>query len=611
DQFVGGLYKIRAYTSWMQNEKETSFFVKEITLQKVIAPRILMKLDFPEKGYGAGDAVKANFSMRNLTDEPIANYNGKFTVSVGGKELNTQSFKTDLLGKAVIQFELPSPLTTPDGLLNVKVEYDSYTESISRGIPIVLNNIDLQFMPEGGTLVEGITSTVAFKALNENGKAADIKGLIKDNNGATVASFESYHFGMGKFLFTPQAGLSYKAVITSPAGINKEYYLPLATADGVVMQVTQANKKIIFNLTASARMEIKLKGSFRNTTYHLQKIQLRKGINTITLDEAVFPTGIAQFTLFTAGDMPLAERLVFTNEDKNLRVHITMDKQKYAPREKVKLSIQTLDVNNKPVPSNFSLSVVDDKLWTFADDKQDHIFSWLLLSSELKGKIEEPQFYFKKEEPKSVPALDLLMLTHGYRYFDFTEYITKENTLQHLPDQDNILSGQVLSPDNKPVLSKVFLMNVVTGGKAMEIVTDSSGHFFFSDLQPQAHYYVFAQAMNKKEKINILILQNGLGYNPMKARQFKPLVSSGSEPVVAGIRQSPVIPALKKQVLQRDRIEGGEAFLEGKAVVAQEVVVTALGPARQAKELGYSLTKVTAAELANARVTNLQNGLTG
>jgi hypothetical protein len=132
---------------------------------------------------------------------------------------------------------------------------------------------------------------------------------------------------------------------------------------------------------------------------------------------------------------PSQNVLSFLNDDKNLQVTITTDKKKYLAREKVTLTITTLDGNGKPVPSDFSLAVMDDKLWSFADDKQDHILSWLLMSSELQGKIEEPQFYFKKDEPKAVPSLDLVMLTHGYRYFDYIEYVTKEGQLKFTPDQ--------------------------------------------------------------------------------------------------------------------------------------------------------------------------------
>src|SRR5204863_236018 len=152
-------------------------------------------------------------------------------------------------------------LSTTDGLLNVTVDYDSYTEAISRSIPIVLNKIDLQFMPEGGTMVNGITSYVAFKTLNENGKAADVKGYITDNKGNTITTFESYHFGMGKFLFTPQMGQSYKATITAPANIKQQFDMPDASNNGVVMQISKANKKITVLLLSATDMEVKLQAS--------------------------------------------------------------------------------------------------------------------------------------------------------------------------------------------------------------------------------------------------------------------------------------------------------------------------------------------------------------
>jgi TonB-dependent SusC/RagA subfamily outer membrane receptor len=609
EQAVGGIYKIRVYTSWMQNENESHFFIKEITLQKVLAPRVMMKLDFPEKGYGPGDEVKANFSMRNLADQPIRNYEGKFTVSIGGEVISSSKFKTNHEGKEVIQFSLPANLSVNDGLLNVTVQYDSYTEAISRSIPIVLNKIDLQFMPEGGTLVEGIPGYIAFKALNENGKASDIKGEIRDSKGNKVTNFESYHFGMGKFLFTPRAGETYKALITSPSGIKQLYDLPFASANGISLQISKEKKIIYVKLMATERIDVRLQATSRNVTYYADTIRLRKGENDVELDELDFPEGIAQFTVFTLNEMPLSERLVFMNEDEHLQVNITTDKQKYLPREKVKLTIKTMDEDGKPVPSNFSLSVVDDKLWTFADDKQDHILSWLLLSSELKGKIEEPQFYFKKEEPKAVPALDLLMLTQGYRYFDYIDYVVKEGTLKFLPDQENIVSGQVLDANNHPVKANMFIINPVKGGKAMQISTDENGLFlfFFSNLQAYSNYYLFAQSLNKKEKVRISVLQNGLGYNPSKSKEFKQLVSKpvdfALQPFVANK------PAERKMVAPFKMMEDRLILNDKNVMVGTEVVVTALGQRRMAKELGYSVQRITANELAAA--ANLENGLNG
>ncbi|HZI54407.1 MAG TPA: hypothetical protein VFD56_11910, partial [Chitinophagaceae bacterium] len=298
EQAVGGIYKVRAYTTWMRNENETTYFTKELTVQKVIAPRVLMKLDFPEKGYGAGSEVTADFSMRNLSDKPIKFYSGKFTVSLAGQSLLTDNFKTDHEGKAKIRFRLPADLATNDGLLNVTIHYDSYTEAISRSIPIVLGKIDLQFMPEGGTLVEGIATNIAFKALNEHGKAADIKGEVWDNKGNRITSFESFHFGMGKFLFTPGKGMAYKVKITSPANISQQFELPVAAESGVVMNFSKGNNKVSIKVVSSDQRSVRLIGQTKGKEFYSKEILIQTGETNIEIDEHLFPVGIAQFTLY-------------------------------------------------------------------------------------------------------------------------------------------------------------------------------------------------------------------------------------------------------------------------------------------------------------------------
>lgn len=589
---VGGIYKIRAYTSWMQNESETRYYTKEITLQQVIAPRVLMKLDFPGRGYGAGDEVSADFSMRSLSDEPIRHYEGGFTVSLGGDIVHSASFKTDQEGKAKVKFTLPRTLATNDGLLNITINYDAYTESISRSIPIVLNKIDLQLLPEGGSFVHGVPTQIAFKALNENGKAADVKGEVWDGKGNKVASFESYHFGMGKFNFTPFRGESYKVKITAPANITQEYGLPAVNESGVVMNVSKTNKKITIRLASTDKRSVRLTGLSRENPYYDKVISLQKGENTIDIDENLFPAGIAQFTVNTVHDVPLAERLIFLHEDKNLRVVLSTDKQKYLPREKVKMTIKTVDTDNNPVPSNFSLAVVDDKLWTMADDKQDHILSWLLMSSELNGKVEEPQFYFKKDESKSVPALDLVMLTHGYRYFDYIEFVQQEGKLKFLPEQGTMVAGVIVNSKDVPTKANLYLVETVADGYVRQVKTNDDGSFAFTELSPGSDYYLFAQALNRKDKVKINVLQNGFGY--FSGQQSTKSTGAGggfAVPVLVkrnGVKKEPAI-----QFRERDMPEDRVGF--NGANQLQEVVVTGLG-IRNKRELSYSIAKVSNAE---------------
>jgi alpha-2-macroglobulin-like protein len=512
----GGIYKLKAYTSWMQNETDSTFFTKEITLQKYIAPRILMKLDFPLKGYGAGDEVKADLSVRNLEDEALRFHLADFTVSIDGNVYEKGTFTTDQNGKYQLHFRLPKDVKTTDGLLNITINHDGYTENISRAIPIVLNKIDLQFMPEGGTLVNGLQHVVAFKAINEFGKPVDAAGYITDKNGDTVTQFESLKFGMGKFLLQPKEGNYYTAHITIPTNISQTFMLPIADIRGISMIMKEQNNKLQLQLQSTYQRKIKIVAQCKGVDVWSENIELTESIKTVEINKEFFPAGIAQFTIYDETERPVGERLFFMNTDKKLTLSITPDKPQYQPREKVRLLLQTKDYNNKPVPSNLSLSVIDDKLWTMADDKQHNIISWLLLGSELRGKIEEPSFYFKKDEPKATDALDLVMLTHGYRYYDFIPYVLENEKLKFTGDMDNMISGKITNNKDEAIVSKVYLVNPIAGSKAISTVTEKDGLFFFGNLEPQANYYVIAQSLKSREKININILQQGLGQNPFR-----------------------------------------------------------------------------------------------
>lgn len=573
----GGIYRLKAYTSWMRNENDSTFYVKEVTVQQVIPPRVLMKLDFPKKGYGPGDEVTADYSIRNLSDQPIAGHTVNFKVSIGGTVIQTGKAVTGSNGKAPLRFTLPADLNTNDGLLNVTIDYDAYKESISRSIPIVLNKIDLQLLPEGGSLVAGLTGNIAFRAVNDRGKPADIKGVVRDHTGRQVATFESYYAGMGKFPFTPQEGEKYTVKITSPLNIPQVYDFPAYRKEGVVMNVIRKDGKPLLEVSATADQQVTLVGQTKAVTYYTKALQLTKGKQTVDIDESLFPAGIARFTLLLPGKTPVAERLVFLNGNKVLQVNITTDKKEYLPREKVKMTIKTTDDKGMPLPSNLSVAVMDDKLWTYADDKQDHILSWLLMSSELHGKIEEPLFYFRKDEPKAGPALDLVMLTHGYRYFDYIPETKNGASLKYIPDEGQVLSGTVLNKKKEPVPATVFLINTSDKGKAIQMNTDDDGAFFFTNLEPLSRYCLIARPAEGHEPVTIQIEQNGVELNGIRTRK---LLEKEAEQRVA-VQPLPVVPEKKEDanaVMNMIKIDDAKAL--------EEVVVVGFGAEKKRSVTG-------------------------
>ncbi|WP_139423117.1 alpha-2-macroglobulin family protein [Chryseobacterium mulctrae] len=512
EDMKGGIYKIRAFTVWMLNEIGKNVFEKEITLQKIVSPRILMKLDFPKKGYGAGDEVLADFSMRSLNNLPIPFYEAYFTVSHEGEKITEGSLITDKEGKYLLKFKLPEVLKSSDALLNIKVNYDGFTESISRNIPIVLNHLDLKFMPEGGTFINGIEQNIAFKVLDEFEKPVDVVLEIYNQNHQKLTEVSAYNFGMGNFIFIPKKGEMYYSKVLKPENISKIYQLPIAKDEGIVFNVKKENQnvKLIFNSTSVRNVLIN--GNFREKEVFSKLLNLKQGLNFLEIPEKELPIGICRFTVIE-NNIPLAERIVFANENKQMKVKITPTKKNYLPREKVIVNIETTNENNQPIPANLSMSVVDDKLWTYADDKQNHILSWLLLDSELRGKIERPQFYFDKKEEKATKSLDLVMLTNGYRYFEMNPEVEKTGNYKYLPEKINPIYGIVEDENKKPVKAEVYLIENYT--KIKKQVTSENGLFYFSDLDGIYQHDVIAKSLNPKQKVKIRMLSYKLNINPL------------------------------------------------------------------------------------------------
>ncbi len=324
--------------------------------------------------------------------------------------------------------------------------------------------IDLQFFPEGGYLVTGLTSKVAFKAIDESGGGIHIKGEITDQDDNPITSFESFHLGMGAFMLKPEKGKTYSANIIQENNKRINYALPTVLEEGLVMAadnssadvirvIVQANETFLSNNSGKVLLMIQAAGKI----YYTANGNFSKGSAfTAILPKTNLPAGIAQLTLFNADGNPECERLVFINRHNALQVKIETDKKTYNPREKVLLDISVSDLYGNPVAGNFSLSVTDVSQVVGVEKYSDNILTNLLLTSELRGNIEQPEFYFIKDNPDSETASDYLMLTQGWRRFLWKEILNdKWPSINYSFEKSFITKkGQVLDPsNNSPVIS--------------------------------------------------------------------------------------------------------------------------------------------------------------
>lgn len=434
----GGEYTLRATAGDGQKAE------RRIIVSAYEPPRLKKKLEFVKKAYGAGDQVSATVEVKRPTGEALAGKQLTAVITLDGVELPRVKVNSNAEGGAVVKFDLPKSIDAGDGLLTILVEDGGITESISKAIPILQKKLALAFFPEGGKMVAGLPTRLYFEAKTLLGKPADIEGRLLDDLGNAVATFGTYKNGLGRLDFTPATGRSYRAEVTRPSSVTEKYALPLVEDKGCVLRSYDdfdgQEKALRVSVRCSEKQRVVVAATVRENVLDVGSIEAgddTPGVIYLSAgDDAIQrAAGVARITLFDKELNPLAERLVFRNRRARLNVKIEADKKTYAPRGLVALAITTRDTSGKVVPAELALSVVDDTVISFADDKSGHLLSKLLLEPELPGKIEEPNFYTDLTEAKSALALDLLMGARGYRRFDWVPL------LRPAPSPASVASG--------------------------------------------------------------------------------------------------------------------------------------------------------------------------
>src|SRR5690606_11886395 len=263
---------------------------------------------------------------------------------------------------------------------------------------------DVQFFPEGGELIAGISKKVAFKAIGNNGRGISVKGSVVDQKGTEVATLADLHKGMGYVTFMPEAGNAYTANITFENGESKAFPLPPVADQGINVTVLKSDTSnlqlaIVANdafFAANKGKAFYLIAQTNGILCYAAQAALRNNSVLVNLPKDRFPTGVAQLTLFTSAGIPVSERLVFVENIKPLSITVTSDKSAYSTKELVKLGIQVSN-NDTTTVGNYSVAVVDESKVPYDENKEVTILSNLLLTADLKGYVEEPNYYFNSQ----------------------------------------------------------------------------------------------------------------------------------------------------------------------------------------------------------------------
>jgi len=348
------------------------------------------------------------------------------------------------------------------------------------------NQPSLQFFPEGGNMVVDIRSRVAFKALGPDGLGINAKGVVVDNDNKPVAAITSSHLGMGVFDLLPEQGKKYRAKVTFASGKQDIINLPAVEEKGITLAVLNNPDKLSIeikanrayykeNLNKELNVLIYWGGVIRTVTTKLDNEVLG-----LDLPSGIFQTGVATVTLLSQTGEPLNERMVFIQNPDLLNLTLVSNKPAYNKRENVQLSLNAKNKDGAGINGSFSISVVDESKISVDEDSENSILSYLLLASDVKGYIEKPNYYFANVSKESRANLDVLMLTQGFRRFEWKELMTGSSTaaITHQPEQYLDISGVLKNKNGAPIPNaKILLVSL-----AQTETTDAQGRFRFAKV---------------------------------------------------------------------------------------------------------------------------------
>ena len=368
--------------------------------------------------------------------------------------------------------------------------------------------LTVTFYPEGGTLVQGIPNRVAFKAMDENGMGVSLKGHLKGEEPEQPVLMASVHDGMGYFTFTPQKG-RYNAVFEYD-GKEYSFRLPPAEAKGYALQVDDASAELFevkLNSVGEADELLGVTMMCRGKVCYFDTLTTSQGRASFSIAKEKLPTGVHQLTLFNGAGRVCAQRLVFVNKGMVAGdVRVTASAGQYEPFAQVQMQVQTVAPNGVPLPATISMAVRDSK--NLGTVYSDNVMTNMLLSSELKGYIHNPEFYFESNDAAHAKALDLLMMVQGWTRYNWRQMARLEPfVIKHFVEDGLVIDGMVLRRmQDKPIKDVSVKMRLYSPDRSKTqettVTTDEEGRFGFSVEEFNGKWDMYLTATKNEEELD-------------------------------------------------------------------------------------------------------------
>ena len=475
-EIPSGNYSLRAYTYWMQNISNDFFFSKNILIGNGIDDRVSSKITY---GIPLNGLVPVTITFTNSSHNPVAGKRVEIAQNWTSALKKKTAMVTNNEGKIKLVISV-APTDISKKHLDVSMEDQKYKNSFY--LPEFTPDFDVQFFPESGVFLNNNLQSVAFKAIGKDGMSVNVTGKIVNDKNEELSEIKTLHKGMGKFSLQSQPNETYYAILKTDSGTEKRFELPKTETEGVAIHLVYNRGKILYeviNQTTIPNKSLYLLLHSRGRVYGVQPLHSLEG----QISENLLPPGIVSFSVIDSLGHFYSERLSFIRNNSFPAISMESDKASYGKRELVDMSLKIQPATGMSATGNFSVSVTDNHTVKL-DSLADNIQSYLLLSSDIKGYIEDPAAYFVDNKVLTRERTDVLMMTQGWRRFktsDVVKAIYKPQSFYM--EEGQALTGKVLNLFNKPSKKCDIIMFSPYKNMIRMSKTDSLGRYMIDGIE--------------------------------------------------------------------------------------------------------------------------------
>jgi hypothetical protein len=502
---IPGTYQLRAYTNYQRNFGTSFFFKKNIPVFSVGSKNVNWYINAIPSTSANKNEYRYSITLLGRKNKPQKNIKVKYKIKAKRIKTIVAEAETSEKGSFEIAIKLPQKKQIEN--CNIELSIEGNKQLWSYELPMLKEIVLTRFFPEGGNFAEELKNRVAYKITNRKGVGIKAEMNIFNSDSILVVSTVSNQFGLGAFFITPQKNKQYFAAVKYNNIKYQKYLLPQAQKNSYTMFVENQRKDNLY-------VQIAGNGKNSNTekytivcqskgvvVYTLQG-KTKNGKLTVKIPKKVLPPGICQVTFFNSQTIPQSERLVFIKKKPTQSLEIV---KKQLPDGTYRFSIKLDDHYMKS--ANISLSMINRDILDNILPWQGNIRSYLELTSELCGNIENSGYYFMDDSLKRVIYLDYLLMTQGWRKFVWKEMVSsKLPKFNYSVERAIKVSGTIRNYSNRIKTGDKITMMLYENKKrpmVLQTVSDSVGRFvFYTQFKEVVEALIQTQKQHKRRSGN-------------------------------------------------------------------------------------------------------------